>query len=201
MINLPSSAILAANKINTESVWLLLLEISFEGDVIRICRNNEDVTWNGQTWVAYPFSITDSKNDNKGTLSNLTVDVDNTTRELEYYLENSNGGAGSEVVLYVVRFDDLDGEEADLEEHFSVKATTVTGQKVSFTLGNAYNTRQRRPWRRYMKNSCPWKYKGCECGATSNLPNCNHTLSDCRERNNSTRFGGFPGIPQGGSYV
>lgn len=200
-VTLPSSAIIAANAVSTDNVWLLLLEIQFGEETIRICRNTESVSWRGHIWEAFPFTISDTKTDNKGSLSNVTIEVDNTTREIEYYLNNANGGTGSDIVLYVVRFDGLEGAEADLEEHFSVKATNVNDAKVIFTLGNSYNTRQRRPWRRYMKNSCPFKYKGVECGCNSELATCNHTLSACRERGNSTRFGGFPGIPQGGSYV
>ena len=201
---IPAAAIAAANEINSDTAWIALLEVVFdetEDDRIRVCRNNENIVWGGKTWVAFPFSLGETKYDDKGTLSNLTIDVDNTGRELDYYLNKYAGGSGCRVILRVVRSDDLSCTVPDVEEYFSVKATTVTESKVSFTLGNAYPAKSRRPYRRYMKNNCPFKYKGVMCGATSSLASCNHTLSDCRERGNSTRFGGFPGIPQGGLYV
>ena len=201
---IPAAAIAAANEINSDTAWIALLEVVFdetEDDRIRVCRNNENIVWGGKTWVAFPFSLGETKYDDKGTLSNLTIDVDNTGRELDYYLNKYAGGSGCRVILRVVRSDDLSCVTADVEEYFSVKATTVTEAKVSFTLGNAYPAKSRRPYRRYMKNNCPFKYKGVMCGATSELASCNHTLSDCRVRKNSTRFGGFPGIPQGGLYV
>ena len=201
---IPAAAIAAANEINSDTAWIALLEVVFdeaEDNRIRVCRNNENIVWGGKTWVAFPFTLSETKSDDKGTLSNLTIDVDNTGRELDYYLNKYAGGSGCRVILRVVRSDDLSCVTADVEEYFSVKATPVTESKVSFTLGNAYPAKSRRPYRRYMKNNCPFKYKGVMCGATSSLASCNHTLSDCRARGNSTRFGGFPGIPQGGLYV
>lgn len=201
---IPVAAIAAANEINSDSAWIALLEVVFdedEDDRIRVCRNNENIVWGGKTWVAFPFTLGETKIDDKGSLSNLTVDVDNTGRELDYYLNKYAGGSGCRVILRVVRSDDLSYPVPDVEEFFCVKATTVNENKVTFTLGNAYPAKSRRPYRRYMKNNCPFKYKGVMCGASSSYASCNHTLKDCRARGNSTRFGGFPGIPQGGLYV
>ena len=79
--------------------------------------------------------------------------------------------------------------------------TEVSQSYITFSLGTEYSARTRRPLNRYMKNNCPFKYKGIRCGAKSTLPGCDHTLLSCRERNNSARFGGFQGIDQKGVYV
>ena len=202
-VTLSSAAVACANKVDGDGAYLALLEIIIPGEAehIYLVRNNEDIYWRNQLWQAFPFTLSDRKDDNKGTLSNITIDVDNSTRDLEYYLNQGGGGAGSKVILRCVRSDDLTATEADFEEYFSVKSTTVTESKVSFSLGNAYSTKSRRPWRRYLKNTCPFKYKSVRCGCTSSLATCNHTLADCRERGNSKRFGAFPGIQQGGVYV
>ncbi|WP_405379563.1 hypothetical protein [Phascolarctobacterium sp.] len=201
-VKLSSGAILAANKVNSDGAWLFLLEIQLaDGDVIRIARNNEDVMWNDQLWQAFPFSLGEIKNDDKGTLSSLEINVDNTTRDLEYYLQNGAGGTGAKVILRCVCSTALAETTPELEEHFTVKNTAVTASNVKFTLGNSYPSRSRRPWERYMKNNCPFRYKGVKCGYSGDLETCNHTLSDCRKHSNSVRFGGFPGIPAGGLYV
>lgn len=64
------------------------------------------------------------------------------------------------------------------------------------------------PFREIIQNSCPWKYRGTECGYTAltyfdknNLPCaaasdfCSKTLTGCRVRHVGTTvpFGGFPG--------
>lgn len=202
-LTLSSAAVVSANKVANDGAWLVLLEIILGGidEHIYIVRNNEDIFWNNQIWQAFPFSLNDIKRDNKGTLNNLTIDVDNTSRDLEFYLGRGKGGTGARVILRCVRSDGLEATEPDFEEYFTVKSTTVTESSVSFSLGNAYNTKSRRPWRRYLKNTCPFKYKGLRCGCSSSYPSCDHTLTDCRKRENSKRFGGFPGIPQGGLYV
>ena len=203
MLVLSPAAIAAANKINSEDPWLPLLEIILPNDPdhIYLVRNNEDILWNGQTWQAFPFDITETKSDDKGTLASLSIEVDNTSRDLEYYLQRGQGGTDGRVIFRCVCAASLDSTEPDFEEYYSVKSTTVTEKVIRFTLGSAYPTQSRRPWGRYMKNSCPFKYKGLKCAATSELESCNHTLKDCRERNNSKRFGGFTGIPQGGLYL
>lgn len=202
-LTLSSAAVVSANKVASDGAWLVLLEIIIGGidEHIYIVRNNEDIFWNKQIWQAFPFSLNDIKRDNKGTLNNLTIDVDNTSRDLEFYLGHGKGGTGARVILRCVRSDDLEASEPDFEEYFTVKSTTISESSVSFSLGNAYNTKSRRPWRRYLKNTCPFKYKGLRCGCSSSYSSCNHTLADCRVRGNSKRFGGFPGIPQGGLYV
>lgn len=203
MKKLSPFAIVQSNKVDSDSVWLLLLEIILpnDPDPIRVVHNNEDVDWNGQLWQAFPFTLSEGKSDDKGSLPSLYIDVDNTTRDLEYYLKQGNGGAGAKVVLRCVLSTALDNLEPEFEEYYAVKNTTVTAQTVRFNLGNAYPQKARRPWRRAMKNTCPFKYKGIVCAATSNFTSCNHTLADCKARKNSARFGGFTGIPQGGLYV
>lgn len=203
MRQLSLAGILAKNKLASETAWLMLLEIKLPNDPDPIClvQNNENIIWGGKTWLAYGFSLGEAKEDNQGSIPEITVNVDNTSRDIEYYIQSGGGGTGAKVTIRIVLSTALDNAEPELEEYYSVTNTMVTEQYIQFKLGNAYPSRIRRPFGRYMKNTCPFKYKGIECGCTSDLASCNHTLSDCRERNNSKRFGGFPGIPQGGLYA
>ena len=48
---IPAAAIASANEINSDTAWIALLEVIFdsaEDDRIRVCRNNEDIVWNGK---------------------------------------------------------------------------------------------------------------------------------------------------------
>lgn len=201
-LNISTATAMAVSKIDSADVWVLLLEIALPNnpDHIYLAYNNEDVVWNDQLWQAFPFSISEGKSDAQGSASTLNIDVDNTSRDLEFYLQTGSGGAGAKVTLRCVIHGST-SSEPEFEEYFSVKSTSVTAQSVRFNLGNAYPSQARRTWDRYMKNSCPFKYKGLKCAAVSDLPDCDHTLAACRKRNNSKRFGGFAGIPQGGLYV
>ena len=200
---LSTLAKIAKNDIASDTPFIVLLEIKLKGDdeSIYICHNNDDVMWNGQLWQAFPFELGEVKEDGTGSLPSIDLSVDNTGRALDYYLNQGDGGVQSTVILRVVIPSDEVPGVAEIEEIFSVEDTTVTEQYVKFSLGNAYPASIMRPVGVYKKNACPYKYKGVECACTSELTDCDHTLTACRARGNSKRFGGFAGIPQGGLYV
>lgn len=200
---LSTLAKIAKNDIASDTPFVVLLALKLKGDdeSIYICHNNEDVMWNGQLWQAFPFELGEVKEDGTGSLPSIDLSVDNTGRALDYYLNQGDGGVQSTVILRVVIPSDEVPGVAEIEEIFSVEDTTVTEQYIKFSLGNAYPASSRRPVGVYKKNACPYKYKGVECACTSELTDCDHTLTACRARGNSKRFGGFAGIPQGGLYV
>jgi lambda family phage minor tail protein L len=187
------------NKLSTDSAMLVLLEIRLRNTVY-ICYNNEDITWKGQLYQAFPFKIGDTSEDSDGSDPNVQLQVSNVSQGLQWYVEDSGGGVGTEVILRVVNSKNLNGN-ADLEEFYTVLDCKVDEQWVTFTLGNDYSARTRRPLDRYMKNNCRFKYKGLRCGYNGEEETCAHTLEDCREHKNSKRFGGFVGIDQLGVYA
>lgn len=200
MLTLSSVAKQEKNKLDTGSAFIILLDINLP-QTVRICYNNEDIVWNGNVYQAFPFQIGNVSEETDGSDPNVELKIDNTTQALEQYIEEGNGGNGTQVIIRVVNTEALDNTEAEIEEYFTVTKCSVDQQWVTFTLGAEYSARTRRPLNRYMKNNCPFKYKGIRCGATSNLTTCNHTLSHCRARNNSKRFGGYQGIDQKGVYI
>ena len=199
MLSISAISKVEKNKLSTDSCFLILLEIKLQ-NTVRICYNNEDVTWQGQLYQAFPFQIGETSEDSDGSDPNVSLKVDNTAQGLQYYVEESGGGVGTEVILRVVNSLNMNGA-ADLEETYTVLSCNITEQWVEFTLGTDYSAKTRRPLDRYMKNNCRFKYKGVRCGYNGNKSNCEHTLADCRKHNNSTRFGGFPGIDQKGVYA
>lgn len=202
MLSLSAIAKQEKNKLSTESVFIVLLDIDLkDGDVIRVCYNNEDITWNGNLYQSFPFELGEVSEDTDGSDPSVELRVDNTSRALSYYIESSGGAVNMPVVLRVVNTENLNSNEPELEESFVVQKTSIAEDFVTFTLGAEYSSRTRRPLNRYMKNNCPFKYKGLRCGYNGGLPTCYHTLVDCRAHENSKRFGGFPGIDQKGVYI
>lgn len=198
MISLSAISKAEKNKLYTDSCFLILLEVRLQ-ETVYICYNNEDVTWKGQTYQAFPFEIGEVLED-ETTDPNISLKVSNVARGLQWYVEDSGGGVGTEVILRVVNSLNMDGD-ADLEEYFVVTACKIDEQWIDFTLGNGYSAKTRRPLDRYMKNNCPFQFKGIRCGYNGAQTSCLHTLADCRAHNNSERFGGFPGIDQKGVYA
>lgn len=187
------------NKLSTDSCFLILLEIRLQNTVY-ICYNNEDVVWKGQLYQAFPFELGDTSEDSDGGDPNVSLKVSNVAQGLQWHVEDSGGGVGTQVILRVVNSLNLNSD-ADLEEYYTVLSCKVNEQWVEFTLGTDYSARSRRPLDRYMKNNCRFAYKGIRCAYNGNLPDCKHTLEDCRKHYNSVRFGGFPGIDQKGVYA
>lgn len=207
MLTLSQAAILEKNKIASSNVWLILLEITIPATtagqlptVLRLVRNTEDIVWNSELWTAFPFELEPPKQSSNGELPNFTVRVSNITRTVEGYLEQAGGGVGSDVRIMVIMSEHLNIPTPELDEQFSVQSVSYDESWVSFTLTGAVNLFRRVPLRRFLKNFCPFQYKGPECKATSGYAECNKSLSDCRARNNQERFGGEPAIPQGGIY-
>lgn len=188
------------NKLSTDSVFLIMLEIQLPS-VVRLVYNNENITWKGNVWQSFPMKLGEANEESNGSDPNLSVQVDNVAQGMTYYVEDAKGAVGTPVILRVVNSENLPNGEADLEEYYVVTECKVNEQWVTFTLGNEYSARTRRPLYRYMKNNCPFAYKGLRCGYSGGIASCQHTLQDCRNHGNSERFGGFPGIDQKGVYM
>ena len=107
------------NKLSTDSCLLVLLEIRLKSTVY-ICYNNEDVVWKGQLYQAFPFQIGETSEDSDGSDPNVSLKVSNVSQGLQWYVEDSGGGVGTEVILRVVNSKNLSGN-ADLEETYSVQ--------------------------------------------------------------------------------
>lgn len=201
MLTLSAVAKREKNKLSTDSAFLILLDIDIKTEVVRICYNTDDIVWNGNLYTAFPFDLGEVSEDDSGTDPSVELKVSNVERSMQYIIEDAKGANGYNVILRVVNSLNLDSDLCEIEEHWVVQKTSVTEGYVTFTLGTEYSSRTRRPLNRYMKNNCPFKYKGIRCGYNGDMPNCNHTLTDCRQHGNSVRFGGFPGIDQKGVYA
>lgn len=205
MLNLSAGAIARKNNLAEDSCWLALLEIQIPGATLYLTNNNENVTWNGQVWQPFPFDL-DPLRENSGTeVPVATIRVSNVTRDVLYYLEQAGGEIDFPVIIRVVNSEVLGGTDPELELEYVCKRIQYDATWVSFTLAGSQHVARRTPERRYMKDACPYAYGLIECGVSSATitayPTCAKTLAQCRERSNSKRFGGEPGIPTGGFYV
>lgn len=202
MLNLSNVAILEKNKLASDGAWIILAEINVApGLILRLCRNTDDIVWNGETWTAFPFELEAPRQSASGEIPNFTIKVSNVTRTVEGYIEEAGGGVGAVVRLMVVMSDHLELTTPELDEEFSVQSTSYDEEWVSFTLTGAVNLFRRVPLRRFLKNFCPFQYKGPECKSSSPLTECDKSFSACKERGNESRFGGEPAIPDGGMYA
>ena len=198
MLPLSTASILEKNQISATGVWLMLLEISYKGDTIRLVYNTENIQFQGNTYIAFPFTIQDVT-ENATDLPNIKLSVSNVTRTIQRMAESNNGFTGANVIIRVVNTNIPD--VCEQEEHFVITGTNANAEWMEFTLGTDFSFTRRFPLIRVMKDFCPFKFKGVQCGYKGRETQCNKTLARCRELGNSTRFGGEPTIPQGGLYA
>jgi lambda family phage minor tail protein L len=201
MLNLPMIAKIEKNRLMSDGAWIVLLEVKIKsGLILRLCRNTDDIQWNGETWTAFPFEMDAPKQSSDGELPRFSVKVSNVTRAVEGYMEQAGGGVGAMVRILVVMSSHLDQTAPVLDEEFSVQSTTCDQNWVTFNLSGNVNLFRRIPERRFLKNFCPFQYKGPECRAVSQLTACDKSLRACQQHGNALRFGGEPGIPVGGLF-
>jgi lambda family phage minor tail protein L len=205
MLNLSVAGMLEKSQLSSEGVWLLLVEVAVPDseEPLRLVRNNEDIVWNGYAWSAFNFTIDEVKEDYKARMTSIALQISNITQTVQAYVENNNGLVGANVVLRVIHSQHLDTVLPEVEEIFTIQATTCDSKWVTFDLGCDMLEQLRFPFRRVLKSFCAWRdhYKGIECGYAGELPSCDGTLQSCRDRDNSVRYGGEPSIPEGGLYA
>jgi phage-related protein len=141
----------------------------------------------------------------------LTLNISGVDRTMVAYLELYDGLRGRAVKI-VRTFDSLlDDSNANVVETYYVDGAGAAAQTVEFRLVPRTVFYQiKTPARAFRRNQCQWDFKGLYCAgaATLTVPfvnssianaaftTCLKTLASCDEYNNTTRYGGFPGIPK-----
>lgn len=167
-------------------------------ETIRVVRNNEDVTYQGQLWVATAFDI--ELKEEANTQPTITVSFADMTRGLQARLQEYGGGVGFTVTLIVQAANNLT-QDPEVIEQFEVLSSSAEEYHVSFQIGAESALTKSFPRRRQTRDYCQWKYKSAECGYTGPLPTCDYSLSGpngCGAHNNTIRFGAFPGVNSNG---
>lgn len=204
VLPLSRQAKIEKNKLFSSGVWIILLEIDlgkWNLGTIRLAKNNEDVTWNGKVWVAFPFLLGVKTETSKGEVSGLQVSISNVNRMMQAYIEATNGAIGAEAIVRVVHSNHLDLTRPEIEEHFEITECVCDVEWITLTLSAPNPFLFQFPRARFIKDWCRWKFKSPECGYTGNDTECGHTFSDCVAKGNHQRFGGFPSLLPGGIWL
>ena len=201
MKNIPLALRQAKNAFGQDSAWLMLLTLTLpapDNTVFRIVPNNEDVVFGGETYTAFPVQIELPKETNSGEIPSITLQVSNVTRVLQGHLEALNGGVGATVQLIIVNVAHLSEDYAELTMDFDVLSATCSAQWVSLKCGASNPLRRRFPGDKYFAGHCNWQFKGAECAYSGGDTTCERNLTACEAKSNTGRFGGFPGLANGG---
>lgn len=207
-ITLSPAAYAEKNALASSGVWIILLEIyvSQLNDYIRVCSNNEDFTWNGNLWQAYPFQMDEIGDSSKGEVTQFAIRICNINGVVESYLDMSNGGVGSTIKLMVIN-SNIPLTTPEIELEFMAKSTNVDSMWATFVLG-VTNPHTILICQRMLRTACRFNgptgtkngFKGSRCKYAGSATECNKTITRCRELSNSQNFGGCIGIGIGNTF-
>lgn len=168
-------------------------------------------TATAQTYTAAPIKIGNMRYSNVDQAPTLDVEVSNIDRTMTAYLEANEGLRGQKFTIIRTYTNLLSNASANLIEEFYVDGAQSTLNSAKFSLVPKTTLyRVTVPKRYFMRDQCQWKFLGTECAgaatvatpfvnatlASSLITTCMKTLASCDAYNNTSRYGGWPGIPK-----
>ena len=196
---LSPNLIRAKNMLGGDQPWLILVQFHLSSETtFYLVSNTENITFQGQEYTAFPLKIELPTQSSNGEIPSVKLALGNATRVLQSYMEELNGAVGSKITLLIVNAGLLSEDYAELTLDFDITASECDAEWVSVTLGAPNPLNRRFPVNKYMATSCMWQFKGAECAYVGVETECPRNLSGCIARNNTARFGGFPGLQPGG---
>lgn len=212
MKNLSLATVLEKNKLSSDVAFIALIELTVISPVtgapvatLRFANNNEDITCNGQLFIACGFDFEVKQEAGKQT--EVTLSVTDYTQTIQQQMQAYGGGVGSKVVLYIVRSDALT-QAPEISEFFQITSASAAEYVSSFQLGAENTLMQTFPRRRQRRDFCQWRFKDGNCKYNGGLTTCDMTLQGANGCNkhinldgtqNVVNFGGFPGLNSNGN--
>ncbi len=194
---------------------------------------NQPITWQGRQYDPWPISAKGFDMTTQGTLPQPQITIANIGGVLSGEVQANDDLVGCKITrkrtlakyLDAVNFPGGTNPDADPNQYlpdemwYVEQKTSETRHTIEFKLSSVFDLMGiQLPYRQVIQNSCPWKYRGSECGYTgpyfdrfdqptsnSNDDACAKLLSSCkvRQRYFSSQilpFGGFPGATRYAKY-
>jgi len=195
-LDISSNAILEKNKLNSSGSWLLLIKFTYQSESpIRLCLNNDTITWDSVLWHPAIFSLSGITETKNGDIPSMPFTITDFNGFLIPLLEQYDGAINATVDVYVVHSGYLNNSTPEVHVTSKVISTSVSGNNViSFQLGGNNLSNKRCPDNRYLKNTCRFSFKDERCGYSGSETVCDRTFARCTELNNLERYGGFIGV-------
>lgn len=195
---LSENLVIEKNKLNAQYPWLILLDFKLndpENQIFRFVRNHPNVTFQGNVYNGFNFDLGLIEQSIDGKIHDTMLSVSGVTYALQKDLEELDGATDAEIILTVVHADNLDEDYSELELFFDVLSTHIGQLSIDFTIGAPSPLLQRLLTERYFADFCSYReFGGPRCKYVGEAEFCNRRLADCRELENSPRFGGCPGL-------
>ncbi len=203
MIPLSNATKIIKNSLTNTGAWLVLLTLKSKDEsvTLRLCSNTDNITFQTQEFIAFPFQVDEITESNKGELPSISITMSNVERLVQAYVEQDETlGSGWSVHIDIVHTSTLLRE---IDYDFITTGVSADEASVVFTCGMQNPLRYQFPRVRMLPNACQHQFKKGGCTYAGSDVTCKKTLADCR-----AKFSGaaripilaFPGIPTVGIY-
>lgn len=196
---------------------LFTLDVYRDGsrvDILHFVDNNYDVVYNGVTYTRFPIKYSAINISSDGTIDKASISAANVNREMMTLIELNDGLRNSKLRIMTVYEKFIDriytvAEDcsvtskvnpnkdlsAYIDDVFIIDSYQADENVIQFQLEPVINLNVKIPRRRFLPNSCTFKFKdAATCGYSGPATKCDKTLENCKDLNNSVRYGGFPGV-------
>lgn len=207
------------NRTSSTTPWVWLLEVQIDAtERLRIAAYDTNLTYEGETWYAYPVSLAIREASSENKIPGLDVAVSNVGRLPMLYL-SAGKIVGNRARVILLNADHLGASDDKAEDIYEVLGASVNEQVASFRLGLENPLGMQFPGEHYFRTRCRWLHEyGSPTGRCrfdsslpGALPSCDGTLlsaNGCRAhgddevarglpRLHPRLFGGCPGIGKG----
>lgn len=199
--HLSVATVIEKNKISSAVAFVILLDLNIVdpntrlvAETVRICANDENLTFEGNLYVAANFTLDVVQKQN--TAPSVTLSARDPMQMIQSRIEAYAGGVFSEVVMTVVNTARLD-QPAEVRERFSVLSSNCKDYVISASLGAENPLMIQFPKYKQMRERCAWRFKGYGCGYAGAVATCDYTLNGpngCKAKANNLNFRGLPGL-------
>ena len=174
----------------SEQAPTLLVAISgWLTSVVRWAHSDADVVVGSDTYTARPFTVSQLTVGLGGQALSLTLTVSNQDLYVSQLCAQADP-RGATVTVYRVFLDDVNSIYT-FADSLEITSYTLTEKAAMFRCSVLGKYLKKRVPLRTFDRTCPWEFKGPECGYTGAATSCDHTDETCKSYNNFANFGGF----------
>jgi parallel beta-helix repeat protein len=160
--------------------------------------STEQIDWGGHTYLPYVESRSAVKRFENGEIDSVTVTFSNVDTVLAQILLNNEIEGRRLIVRKIDRtvFDDslvIFNGLMDRPSRIDEKTAQISAKELLGSIDVEVPARVFSP-------TCPWPFKGFECGYAGAETDCNKSWARCSQLGNTNRYGGFRFIPHAGMY-
>lgn len=196
------------NKIHSDAAFLIALNIKVvdpdtgtQVETLHLIHNNEDISYQGNIYVATPFEIQFGQE--SGAAPEMNLSIPDYSRAIQARMQAYGGGVGFEVDVMIINSNNL-LQEPENVEWFEIVGASASEYEVKWQLGTSNPLASPFPRRRQFRNRCSWRFGSSECNYSPTPGQvCDLSLqgpNGCASKGNEINFGGFPGLGRGFRY-